>query len=384
MSKPALICPSIPPVSSPTPIALCITDLDPGGAEKALVQVVTRLDRSQWAPVVYCLGRRGALADQLEAHSIETHSLDAGRRDLLVVTRLAKRLRQRPPALIQTFLFHGNLAGRLAALIAGVPLVVSGVRVAERDKRWHVRLERWTKRLVTHHVCVSPSVADFTRRELRLQQDAVSVIPNGVDSAAISSASPADLSQFGIPGNARTLLFVGRLDVQKGISVLLDAFRALALGHPDLHLLVVGAGPLEAGIRQFVRAHGLDRTIHLAGRRDDVPSLMRSAQALVLPSLWEGMPNVVLEAMAAGLPVVATAVDGTADVVTDRVTGWLCPPGSADALSQRVSDCLAAPEQAVSVAKAAQVSVKERFAWISVAASYQRLWLELIDRRGRN
>jgi glycosyltransferase involved in cell wall biosynthesis len=217
---------------APTPIALCITDLDPGGAERALVQVVTRLPRDLWAPVVYCLGPRGELVDDLEAAGVQTCCLNAGRWDIFVVWRLAKLLKAQRPALVQTFLFHANLAGRLAAKLAGVPIVVSGIRVAERGKRWHVRLERWTRSLVAHHVCVSKAVAEFAKRELRLSDDDVSVIYNGIDLEAYASAPPADLTHFGIPRDAITLLFVGRLHPQKGLSLLLEAFEDVSAEHP--------------------------------------------------------------------------------------------------------------------------------------------------------
>jgi glycosyltransferase involved in cell wall biosynthesis len=376
MSEPPLIR---LPMSAPTPLALCITDLDPGGAERALVQIVRRLDRSQWDPVVYCLGPRGQLADILEAGGIQTHCLDATRRDVFVVSRLAKLLKRQQPALMQTFLFHANIAGRLAATVARVPIVVSGIRVAEREQRWHLMLERRTRRLVTHHVCVSQAVAEFAKRELRLRDDCVSVIPNGVDAAGIGSAPAADLSQFGIPSPSRTLLFVGRLHPQKGVSVLLEAFHKLQAA--DVHLLIVGAGPLEADVRTIVRAHSLESRVHLAGQRDDVPSLMRAASALVLPSLWEGMPNVVLEAMAARLPVIATAVDGTTELIEDEETGWLCAPGSVESLEHAMRRMLDQPEAAKTIASAAQRLVSQRFTWEAMAAAYSDLWRSLLASR---
>jgi glycosyltransferase involved in cell wall biosynthesis len=364
---------------APTPIALCITDLDPGGAERALVQVVTRLDRTEWDPGVYCLGPRGELADVLESAGIETHCLNATRRDIFVVTRLAKLLKRRRPALLQTFLFHANIAGRLAAVIARVPIVVSGIRVAEREKRWHLTLERRTKRLVTHHVCVSEAVADFTRAALELDDEAVSVIPNGVDATAVAGAPRADLTQFGIPGGSRTLLFVGRLHPQKGVSVLLDAFQLIANQASDVHLLIVGRGPLEGFVRESVRTHSLDSRIHLLGRRDDVPSLMRSATALVLPSLWEGMPNVVLEAMAAHLPVIASAVDGTVELIDEDNTGWLCKPGSASSLATTILNVLDLSDLASGFADTAQDMIRKRFTWIAVTDEYNHLWRSLLD-----
>jgi glycosyltransferase involved in cell wall biosynthesis len=370
-------------MTSPTPIALCITDLDPGGAERALVQVATRLDRTLWDPVVYCLSPRGEMADALESARIPTHCLNASRRDASVVGRLAMHLRRQRPALIQSFLFHGNLAACLSAVIARVPIVISGVRVAEREKRWHLRLERRTRRLVNHHVCVSKAVAEFVKQELRLSDDAVSVIPNGVDTEAISSAPAADLTQLGIPGQARTLLFVGRLHPQKGVSILLEAFQQLSAQYADLHLLIVGVGPLESQVQEFVALNALSSRVHVLGRRHDVPSLMKSATALVLPSLWEGMPNVVLEAMAARLPVVATAVDGTTELIIDEKSGWLCQPASADSLIETVRRVLHDPKAASDCAITAQQTVAECFTWSSVAARYSDLWRSFLPSQRR-
>jgi glycosyltransferase involved in cell wall biosynthesis len=365
-------------VPDSTPIALCITDLDPGGAERALVQIATRLDRAVWNPVVYCLSRRGALAEQLEAAGIETHCLDAGPRDVRVISRLTKLLRRQRPQLLQSFLFHANLAGRIAAWRAGVPVVVSGIRVAERQKRWHLALDRWTRRLVTHHVCVSQAVAGYAEHELRLRPGELSVILNGVDAALYAYAPPLDLTTVGVPAGARTLLFVGRLHPQKGVMVLLDAFRQIATEAPDVQLVMVGSGPLAGEAKAWIVAHNLQSRVHWLGPRNDVPSLMRSATALVLPSLWEGMPNVVLEAMAARLPVVATAVDGTRELLADGVTGWLCEAGSSVALTDQIRAAISDLIRAGEMAARSQVTVQKHFTWESAAAGYDRLWRSLL------
>ena len=370
-------------MSTPTPIALCITDLDRGGAERALVEVVTRLDRREWAPVVYCIGPRGELVDSLDEAGIETHCLNATPRDALVVYRLAKHLGRQKPALLQSFLFHANLAGRLAAWLAGVPVVLSGIRVAEREKTWHLRLERWTKRLVDRHVCVSQSVADFTEKSLQLRPGQLSVIPNGVDAETISTTVPADLTSLGVPAGAETLLFAGRLHPQKGLSDLLHAFQQLvAADKRDVHLLIAGRGPLERKARKFVEVRGLDSRVHWLGTRRDLPAVMRASTMLVLPSLWEGMPNVVLEAMAAGLPVVATAVDGTQELLAPRATGWLCRPGDVESLTTTLRQALDAPAARREFAARAQQTARKHFTWDTSAEGYSLLWRELLGERG--
>jgi glycosyltransferase involved in cell wall biosynthesis len=299
----------LPTDQSPTRIAFCITDLDAGGAERALVQLVTRLDRARWEPFVFCLSGEGELARPLRDAGIAVVCLGARKRHgLSVVWRLSRLLAKLRPTILQTFLFHANIAGRLAGKAARVPVIVSGIRVAEKRGSLRLWIDRATDWMVSRHVCVSQDVAAFSAARGGLPISKIRVIPNGVEARLFAEAQPADLGQFGIPQGTRTLLFVGRLDPQKGPFVLMAAARELLPHHNGLHVLVVGDGPLAENLRKWVAKENLSDHIHFAGRRNDVPSLLRAVELFVLPSLWEGLPNVVLEAMAAGVPVVASRV----------------------------------------------------------------------------
>src|SRR5580692_3741473 len=170
-----------------TRLALCITDLNVGGAERCLVEVATRLDRNRFSPVVYCLAatpRPGAptLIPELQSAGLEVACLGARKATDFpaTVARLAGMLRKRETQIVQTFLFHANLVGRFAAWRTGVPHVLCGIRVAERRSSWHLWLDRMTHRLVDRYVCVSQSVADFTASTARLPADKFVVIPNGI------------------------------------------------------------------------------------------------------------------------------------------------------------------------------------------------------------
>ena len=151
-------------------LALCITELEPGGAERALVRLATGLDRERFEPVVYCLAGqpahdRASLVESLEEAGVETHCLDGrgARNAMSVLRRLTRLFRAHRPHVVQTFLFHANLLGRIAARRAGVPRVVCGIRVAERRGRWRLWADRWTSGWVDMNVCVSQAVADFSR-----------------------------------------------------------------------------------------------------------------------------------------------------------------------------------------------------------------------------
>ena len=365
----------------PVPVAFLITDLDPGGAERALVQIVTRLDRGRWQPSVVCLSRAGALVPELEAAGIPVTCLGARRgwQFPIVVRRLARELRRTRPEIVQTFLYHANVAGRIAGRLAGVPRVVSGIRVAEKRSRLRLWIDRWTDRLVDRHVCVSNDVARFSIDVGQLPADKVIVIPNGVDAERFANARPADLAQFGIPSGSRTLLFVGRLDPQKAPRSLMAAIEPLLDASKDVHLLLVGDGPLRSEVERVALSRN-PGYVHFAGWRPDIPEIMRASYCLLLASRWEGLPNVVLEAMAAGLPVVSTDVEGISDLIEDGVTGRVVASGSPAAFREAVRGLLDDPGRAAAVAQAAQVIVRSDFTWATIASHYDSLFCSLLAK----
>jgi starch synthase (maltosyl-transferring) len=362
------------------PVSLVITDLDVGGAERAMVALATGLDRRRWLPSVVALGGDGALAEPLRNAEISVECLGVNRGGpVRAVRSLAGALNRSRPRLVQSFLFHANVAARLAAPLAGRPWVVGGLRVAERQRSWHLTLDRLTSGLATGSVCVSEGVARFSREVGRLDPDRLVVIPNGVDPAPFDLAQAADRASFGVPTDAFLTLYVGRLDPQKGLEFLLGAASKVAEARPDWHLTLVGDGPGRKALRSRSEADPtLGSRVHWLGRRDDVPALLKAADLLVLPSLWEGMPNVVLEAMAARLAVVGTAVEGTEDLVIPGQTGWLVPPGDSGELAAALLEAAADPLRLRLFGKAARDRVEASFTPGRVVEAYERLWARIL------
>ncbi len=366
----------------PVRIAFCITELDPGGAERALVRIVTGLDRTRWQPYVYCLAAPGPLAEPLAAADVPVTCLGVrSSRDVGVVRRLSKELATFRPEILQTFLFHGNIVGRLAARWAKVPIVVAGVRVVEPDARWRMRLDHGTSRLVDRTICVSAAVAE-RYRELGYRDDQLAVVANGVDIARFAGVAPGDLSEMGIPAGARTVLSVGRLHPQKGLPHLLAAFEQVVRDTEDeVHLLIVGEGPQRDVLLADIEQRRLGDRVHMAGWRPDIPSLLRAADLFVLSSLWEGMPNVLLEAMAAGLPCVATDVEGVAELISDGETGLLVRRGDSPALAEQIARLLADASLASRVAAAGQAHVRKGYTWEATIRGFETIWDELLQQR---
>lgn len=358
-------------------MVFCITELDIGGAEKAVVRIATGLKVLGWSVRVISLRDAGAMARPLREAGIEVEALQCGHfADVRCFWRLRAALRSRLPDVLVTFLHQANIYGRLAARSAGVPVVVSGIRVADR-RAWVRLTDRMTRHCADHYVAVSRSVAKTHAELCHISAERMSSIPNGVD---VVSDVRSDESSAG-----NQILFVGRLCEQKNPLLLVDAFAMLPARFRETSRVVfVGEGPLRGALQTHIRQQGLNDRVQLLGFRDDCQNLMLSSTVMVLPSRWEGLPNVVLEAMAAGLPVIATDVDGTSELIADGDTGWLLPASKADRLAAAMEECLTRPGERLRRAKRALQLVRQEYSWASVVDRYDELLRSLLFDSAQN
>lgn len=355
-------------------VALVITELNVGGAERQLVQLATGLDRRFFKPHIFALGNPpeppGDELVRLACDAeVKVEFLGASRWWQFgpTVSRLADRLREFAPAVMQSFLFHANVVGSLAARQARVPYVSLGIRVND-PSWWRSKLERRIAKHADRVVCVSEAVAQAASRRLSLRPDQCIVIPNGVDFDRIAQADAADLTLLGVPAGARPLIFVGRLTAQKGVERLLQLVPTLE--RMQTHLLIVGEGPERTRIQQAVPRLSSTR-IHFAGWQQNVPSLLKACSSLLLPSQYEGMPNALLEAMAAGLPVLATPVEGVREILGDDPLQ--VRPFTAEAWTEALRT-IADPTVANAIGERNQQQVVSRFSIASMASAYERLF----------
>jgi glycosyltransferase involved in cell wall biosynthesis len=372
-------------------VALCITDLDIGGAERCLTEIAVRTDRSRFEPVVYCLGPRpprneASCVPALEAAGIQVHCLDA--RGVWqfpwVIRRLRRLLAAQSPHILQTFMFHANLVGRIAARRAGVKAVVAGIRVAEQAARWHLWLDRLTQRRVDRYVCVSRAVADFSATRAGLPREKLAVIPNGIDLDKYPAAQPADLRALGVAAGRRVVTFVGRLEPQKGVDWLIAAAPQWMANVPDCDLLLVGAGPSGASLQAACRQAGIADRVHFAGWRADVPQILAASDLLVLPSAWEGMPNVVLEAMASRRPVVASDVEGVRELLGPNAPGQTLRHGDTQAMVEAVTAFMLDSALAEKTGTENRRRAEQHFAIAAAVRSYENLWESLTHAAERS
>jgi len=362
-------------VPAPRRIFYLVTELDPGGAERALYRLVTALDRRRFHPVVGCLRGRGIVGRWLTARGVEVVYFDMfGVVDVGALARVGHEIRRRRPHLVHTFLFHANLVGRLAAPFAKVPHVICSVRV-EEPRRLHLWLDRLTQQFVTVEVCVSESARRFTAERAGIPPAKLRVIPNGVvlsDFDDIPPATGAWVLDVGHP----LVATVGRLDEQKDPMTFLHAAALVHARQPQACFAWAGRGPLRHRAEREAHRLGLAGAVRFIGYLADVRPLLAQCAVFVLSSRWEGMPNVVLEAMACRKPVVATSVGGCPEVVREGETGYLVPPGNPEALAERIGTLLADPARRRAMGEAGRRRIEADFTHEHTV----RLWEELYER----
>lgn len=362
--------------ATPQRVLFVITDLDVGGAEKCCVQLAAGLDRARWHPEVCCLSEPGVLGERLRGAGIPVHTLRATNawnapRAIWELSKLIRRVR---PTIMHTFLFHANIVGRLAAQLATVPRVLSSIRVAERRFRYHLISENLTCRLSQKVVCVSDAVARFTHRHSHVPRSRLVVIPNGVEVQPDSSAPAPGRPLVGLPHDSIVAIYVGRLDSQKGVDVLLRAFAIARNRLANLHLLVAGSGPEHSSLVSLAQHLGLESQLHFLGWRDDVTALMRAADFFVMPSRWEGMPNAVLEAMATRLPVIATRAEGSAELIRNGESGRLVAIDDENELASAIVELASDAGLRAAWGARGQAIARTEFSLASMIARHDQLY----------
>ena len=254
-----------------------------------------------------------------------------------------------------------------------MPHILSGIRVAEKHSRWHLWLDRWTQDLVERHVCVSRSVADFSVHAAHLREDRIAVIPNGIDPAS-ADVAPLDLCDLGVPNGRRAITFVGRLEPQKGLPWLLETAPCWLPRVPDCDLVLIGSGGQENELRQMAGQLGIADRVHFAGWRPDVAAILAASELLVLPSRWEGMPNVVLQAMACARPVLATEAEGTRELLGPHGDAQLVAYGNTEALAEKLVAIISDLDFAASLGQKNRNRAAEEFSMQRMVRAYEELW----------
>lgn len=367
-------------------LMLLIPTLDQSGAEKQLTLLACHLPRDEFDVHVVALTRGGPFADELLQHGVRQTVL--GKRwkfDPFALWQLRKLIRAEQPDILHTWLFAANAYGRLVAgpSLSPRPKVIVSERCVDVWKAgWQVWLDRklidGTDRLVAN----SEAVAEFYR-SLGFPAERMCVIRNGIEIPELTPFNrDAVLAELEIPAGVPVIGFVGRLAKQKRVDDLVFAMALVAILRPDVHLLLVGDGSERDKLMKFARDLNVDHLIRFAGHQPDAEELLRVMNVFWLASDFEGQSNSLMEAMAAGLPVVATDIPPNRELVVDGETGFLVRVGDRVAFQQFTDRLLADPELARRLGNAGRERMRREFSIDSLVASHVKLYREVVGRWG--
>ncbi|NNE01214.1 MAG: glycosyltransferase [Pirellulaceae bacterium] len=362
-----------------------ITELFVGGAERCLTELAIGMAQQGDQVRVFSFanlpeGEQRLLADRLLSAGIDitTGDADHANQFLRAFRRLQSWFKESPPDICQTFLFHANVLGTLAAKRSGVNTRIGGIRVAE-SKPIRIHVERFAARQMTSAVCVSSAVQQFAQRQLKIEQSRSIVIPNSVNVSRFVDAVPMSWTDLQWPPDSVVSLFIGRLHPQKGIDLLQRQIDVLAPANSNRRLLLVGDGPLRGDLETWAEKIGADRVRILPWQKDVAP-ILKASRVLVLPSRYEGMPNVVLEAMASGKPVVCSRVQGSEELLSHDNGKQAFAPGDDNAMKKLVEQFLCDQSLCEEVGLKNRRRAEVDFSVASMVDAYRRHYQSVLNR----
>ena len=367
-------------------LLLLITELNVGGAERIVEQLATHLPSDRYRVSVACLYDPQAVGANIRAAGLPVTDFDMRNKgDVRVAYRLLQFLLEDDIQILHAHLFHANLLAATVGRMAGTPVVIATRHSVEIGGAHRERVNRLLRPLCDAVVTVSRQVYEVETKRSGTNPAKVVEIPGGVPLDTYVHVDGVRVEQlrqtWHLPPRASLVGTVGRFVQPKGHAHLLEAMTKVRRHHPDARALLVGDGPLRPEMEAKARELDLSETVIFTGIRRDVPEILALLDIFILPSLWEGLPVALLEAMAAGLPVVATRVGGVPEVVIDGVTGLLVPPRDPEALSAAILTLLQDPDLRHRMGEAGQRRVRNHFSVDQMIQKTEALYERLLAEK---
>ena len=376
-----------PPPKRPIRVLHLITSLDRGGAENYLYTLVTHIDRAHFQMDVAVLRGEGELVSLFREAGVKVHLLHARLgTDPTALGRLVSLLRKERYDILHSHLFRADLYGCLAAARLG-PARPRLVSTRHNDDRFFLNpfvgmIHYWVSGRLDMIIAISDHIARFTIARGVRDPRRVRRVYHGLraqDAAEIERDRQRVRAELGIGPTDFLVGNVGRLAPQKGQRHLVRAMPHLLGRVPHAHALIAGGGELESELRALARELGVAERVHVLGPRKDVPAIMQAIDAFAMPSIWEGFGIVLLEAMAAAKPIVASRVATIPEVVADGETGYLVAPGDAAALADALASLAADPTLSAAMGLAGRERLERLFSLDKMVGDTGALYEELLE-----
>jgi len=336
-----------------------------GGTERMVLSLAGHLNKDLFQSLICTLVGDGTLIAEARRCGIPAVDLRMrGAFDIRIIGKLKRLIKRERVDILHTYLYHANILGRFIGRWFAVPAVISTQRSTDNWRAFHHRvIDRWTAGMAD--VIVSNSLAGKRRlvQTENIPEDKIKVIYNGieVDAAGAGARGAALKKSLGIEHGTRVIMSVANLKQSKGLAYLIRAMPHVLRFYPDTRLVIVGYGPLRAELEALSRAVGVADTVIFAGYQSDAVGHIAFCDIFVLPSLWEGTPVALMEAMALGKPVVASDVGGVSEIVDHFHTGFLVPPEDAVWISEAVLTLLSNPHLSRKLGRKAREKIEKDF-----------------------
>jgi glycosyltransferase involved in cell wall biosynthesis len=356
-----------------------IDSLHLGGAQEVVLNLAT-CGSARFRHEVATMHGHGIYWNRLRQAGVKVHSLSPHKLLPFYLTSIPWRLLADKPDILHCHLIPSNIIAKPLGALLGVPVVINHDHTNDTrraESRLLLALDRFSNRFASHIVAVSASCRKFLIARESIPANDVTLVPNAIDLRRFSpSAALRDQSriELGLPSSARVVAGVGRLNPQKNFSLFLDIAAQLAPRFPDLHFLLAGDGPEEKMLREKAVALGIADRVTFSGYVADTRLVYLAADVLLMPSRYEGLPMTLLEAMAMGLPVVASQLDGIAEVIGDGREGFLVPSDDASLFVERTAALLQDAELSSRIAQNARAKIEASFSVERMTSAVEEIY----------
>jgi glycosyltransferase involved in cell wall biosynthesis len=357
-----------------------------GGAQVVLENLLTHADRSRFAPETVCLHGRGVFWDRIKAAGSPVHSLSFHHYFPSYVPGLVALMLARRYDVVHCHLLASNLIAKPIASFLGVPVRINHDHCNDKladPRRWTPAADTWANRFSTHVCAVSESTRQFLIQHEGVPDERTTTIHNGVD-LAIFQPRPEQRAEtrarWNLPPDAFVVAGVGRLSYQKNFALFLETAAKVLEKHPSARFVIAGTGEDDAALRAQAAHLGLEGRLQFLGFVGDMTALYPALDLLLLTSRYEGLPITILEAMAVGIPIVASRLDGMLEILRDGEDAALVPPGDLDTFAARVCELIEQPALAQRYVDAALAKARAHHSAEAMTRAVEAIYFKYLPK----
>lgn len=361
-------------------ICYIIGTLEVGGAERQLYLLIKNLNKEKFEPFLISF-RGGRMKEKFEKITKVYFADKRFKLDFFLIFRLIKIIRKERPHILHTFMFTSNTWGRIAGIICRIPVIIASERSADLWKKWyHIMIDRFLFNFTDRIVCNSEEIKKIYLERLKGNENKFVVIYNGLEIERYEGLFENEeiKKEFGIK-EEKIVITGGRLSFEKNLETFLFAAKKVKDRYERVKFLIVGEGREKDKLLKMTRELNLENDVIFTGYREDLPELIKISEIVVLTSLWEGMPNLILEGMICKKAVICTKSGGAKEIIKDGENGFLVEPKNVEDIAHKILFLLKNGETGRDMGEKGYKFVKERFSLEKMVESYEKLYENLLN-----